>query len=291
MSDDTRDARSHPAACGRCGRPEGVLRGRRFRVVRPSEGRTTRNLRPLVRARWAVSSIFFLNGVVPASWVPHIPAVKQAHGIGDAELGAVLLCMAAGAVCALSVAGRVVRRYGSRSAVVVAAAGLCVALPLPIVSPTVPMLAVSLLLLGASNGMLDVSENSQAVLVEQRYGRPIMSSFHGLFGVGGLVGAGAAGVLMYLGVSSTQHVVATALAGLVLTNVARRALVVEPAPSSGPPPAFVRPTGIPSPIGSVVSSATTPISGGPARIGMTLAMPRPTTRRPFVYRPPAWRPA
>ena len=47
--------------------------------------------------------------------------------------------------------------------------------------------------LGACNATLDVAMNAQAVLVEQRYQRAITSTFHGLFSLGGLVGAGGAG--------------------------------------------------------------------------------------------------
>ena len=52
------------------------------------------------------------------------------------------------------------------------------------------------MLLGIGIGALDVAMNAQAVLVEERYGRPIMSSFHGLFSLGGLVGAALAGGAM-----------------------------------------------------------------------------------------------
>src|SRR5439155_1073941 len=52
------------------------------------------------RARRSVSTIFFVNGTVLASWVPHIPAVKAEHAIGDGALGLVLLSMAAGAALA-----------------------------------------------------------------------------------------------------------------------------------------------------------------------------------------------
>lgn len=194
-----------------------------------------------VRARVALATIFLVNGAVLASWVPHIPAVKQQHGISDARLGMILLCMAAGAVCALAVAGQLVARFGSRRTTAVAAFGICLTLPLPILSPSVPLLCLALLLLGACNGLLDVSINAQAVLVEERYGRPIMSSFHGLFGLGGLIGAGTAGVVTAQGVSGRVHVVAAALVALALTVWARGALITD----AGRPGAgvgwFVRP--------------------------------------------------
>jgi len=43
------------------------------------------------RARRSVGTIFFLNGAVLASWIPHIPVVKQQHGMSEGTLGLVLL--------------------------------------------------------------------------------------------------------------------------------------------------------------------------------------------------------
>jgi len=197
----------------------------------------------IVRSRWAVSVIFFINGVILASWVPHIPAVKQYLRIGDGELGLVLLAMAAGAVCALTAAGWFVRRFGSRAMTTTAAIGLCLMLPLPVLSPSVPFVALSLLLLGACNGTLDVAMNAQAVMVERRYARPIMSSFHGLFSVGGLVGAACAGLVMWLGALPVQHVVATTIVALMLVGVALPSLLSESAGERSTRPAFARPTG------------------------------------------------
>src|SRR5215470_2102791 len=157
-----------------------------------------------MRSRLAVSTIFLVNGVVLASWVPHIPAVKAAHALSDGALGLVLLAMAVGAVLALPLAGWLVGRAGSRRVTTVAALALCGALPLPVLSPDVPSLALSLLFLGACNATLDVAMNAQAVAVEQQHGRAIMSSFHGLFSLWGLAGAAVAGGLMALGIESVR---------------------------------------------------------------------------------------
>src|SRR6266571_2586118 len=142
-----------------------------------------------LRSRASVGALFFVNGAVIASWVPHIPAVRARHALSEAQLGLVLLAMAAAAVVALPVAGRLVARAGSRRVTATAAIGLCVALPWPVLSPGVAYLVAALALLGACNAMLDVSMNAQAVEVERGYGRAIMSSFHALWRVGGLAGA------------------------------------------------------------------------------------------------------
>lgn len=194
------------------------------------------------RARRAVSAVFFANGFALASWVPHIPIVKQRLGIGDGVLGLVLLAMAAGAVAALAASGALVRRFGSRRVTRAAAVGLCLALPLPVLSPTVALVAVALLVLGACNGALDVAMNAQAVAVERRHARPIMSSFHGLFSTGGLAGAAVAGLATWLGASARGHVVAAAVGMLGLVAAALPSLLADGAEDEAGGLAFTRPT-------------------------------------------------
>ena len=173
-------------------------------------------------SRRAVASIFTLNGVVLASWVSHVPSVKTALRLSDGQLGTLLLAMALGAVSALSIVGWLNTRFGSRRMTLAMAVGLCLALPLPVLSPTVPAAAGALFVFGACNGALDVSMNTQAVLVEARWGQAIMSSFHGLFSLGGMLGATVAGLVMGAAIPAGEHVVAMMLAGLlIIAGVAR----------------------------------------------------------------------
>jgi MFS family permease len=177
---------------------------------------------------------------VLASWLPHIPAVKARLTSGDGQLGLVLLAMAAGAVIALPAAGWLIGLAGSRLMSAVSAVALCLAMPLPVLSPSLSALVVSLAVLGACNGLLDVSMNAQAAAVEQGAGRPIMSSFHALFSVGGVAGALLASSAMSLGAGDVTHVAAAALVALAAVALALPRLV---APERRPPgPALARPS-------------------------------------------------
>jgi MFS family permease len=204
------------------------------RELRPPEGGE-------MKARGAVAVIFFVNGIVLASWIPHIPALKTDHGLDDGRLGLVLLSMAVGSVLALPMAGSLIGRLGSRRMTSIAASAFCLSLPLPVISPNVPLAALALLILGAGNAMLDVSMNAQAALVEARYRRPIMSSFHALWSVGGVVGAALASAAMGARVGPRWHVIGVAATALSVVLVVRRGLLPT-APSSGPRgPVFVLP--------------------------------------------------
>ena len=198
----------------------------------------------LFPARCAVSTLFFINGLVLASWVPHIPAVKSQHAISDGQLGIVLLAMAVGSVFALPLAGWMINRYGSRRIASLAALGFCLTLPLLILSPSIGLLAGTLALFGACNGILDVSMNAQAVTVERYYNRPIMSSFHGLFSLGGLTGAGVAGVGMSLGVGDLQHCTTVTMVTVFTVFSVLRWLIPSSPHHDNPRPTFARPKGI-----------------------------------------------
>src|SRR5438045_2402281 len=120
----------------------------------------------LRRARMSISFAFFANGFVVASWLPHIPEVKERLGLGDFLLGIALFSMAIGSVLVLPVAGWSAGRFGSDATTRTAGLALCLLLPMPVVAPNLATLILALLLFGAANGMLDVSMNAQAVLIE-----------------------------------------------------------------------------------------------------------------------------
>jgi hypothetical protein len=168
--------------------------------------------RSLRTTRFAVAAVFFANGAGFASWVPHIPMVQLQLDLRPSVLGLALLAMAAGALVGIPLSGRAAARFGSRPVVRASAALFFAALLLPLLAPTLPALVGALLLLGAGNGALDVSMNAQALAVEHRWPRPIMSSFHGMWSAGGVVGAGLAALALGLGMAPALHV-ALAAAG------------------------------------------------------------------------------
>jgi hypothetical protein len=74
--------------------------------------------------------------------------------------------------------------------------------------------------------------NTQAITVQERFGRPIMSGFHGLFSIGGLAGAASAALAMSAGAGPAPHLLATA-AGLLLPSFGAIAFLLPPTPSPG----------------------------------------------------------
>jgi MFS family permease len=172
--------------------------------------------RTLRQARLAVVVAFIASGAGFASWAARIPAVKDQLGLSTGSLGIALLGPAIGAVVAMPLAGALLVRYGSRRLTRASLVLFCVALPLPAVAPSLPVLVAVLALLGVGGGSLDVSMNAQAVAIERRYGRPLLAGLHGLWSLGTLTGALIGGMAAGAGRSPRLHL---SVAGLVLVTV------------------------------------------------------------------------
>jgi MFS family permease len=201
----------------------------------------------------AVSVAFLVNGAAIANWVPRIPAVKAALHTTDGPLGLALLGLGVGAAAALLAAGRVVARYGSRPVIRAAGVAMCVALLGPGLAGDLPALALSLALFGAASGLMDVAMNAHGSLVERGYGRPVMASFHGLWSVGGLVGAVTGGLAARAGWSPARHFAVAALCIGVLLLVGTRRLLpasLDVARTRGAEPPASPPTAAGSPDGT-----------------------------------------
>ncbi|KAA0585970.1 MFS transporter [Azospirillum oryzae] len=155
-------------------------------------------------ARWATVAAFFLNGTVFGVWATQIPLLKNRLDLSPAVLGVALLCLAVGALTAMIASGPLLGRIGSAPVTRVTALLFAGLLPLPALVPDVVTLCIVLAAFGASGGTMDVAMNAQGALVERRFGRPIMSSLHGMWSLGGLAGAGLGGLLLPLMPAAAQ---------------------------------------------------------------------------------------
>jgi fucose permease len=174
----------------------------------------------VARARTRVTLVFVLNGLLFASWVSRIPAVRDALELSHRDIGLVLLTISLGAVIALPSTGLVVLRLGAattiRVAVTVCASGLVVAG----FAGGVGMLVGGLFLMGLGTGAWDVAMNVEGARVERRLGRAVMPHFHGAWSVGSVVGALGGALVNYAGVPTAVHLTVVAVGAVVAGMVA-----------------------------------------------------------------------
>lgn len=197
---------------------------------------------PPRNARIAISVIFLINGVGWANWIARIPAVQAHLGLSAGGLGLALWGGALGAVSGLPLASWLIARFGSQRITRISSLAFCAALPIPALADNPLLLFLGLALTAGSSAVMDVAMNTQAVAVEERYHRPIMSAFHGLFSVGGMVGAAIGGLIAQLGIDALPHLLGVALVLAVVVIFATRWLLPVAVDRTSHGPAFARPS-------------------------------------------------
>lgn len=187
----------------------------------------------------ATRLVFLMVGFSVASWAPLVPVVKsRGAGMGEAELGLILLCLGLGSLIAMPLSGGWAARFGCRRVISVAASVVCLVMP-ALGAFTAPVsIGAALLFFGAGIGTLDVVMNIQASLVEQEEGRPMMSGFHGLYSVGGIFGAGVASVLLGLKIAPAGLMLLMAVGSALIIFAARPGLLTQGGSSESPVFAF-----------------------------------------------------
>lgn len=149
----------------------------------------------------ATQAIFFICGLGISSWALMVPFAKERLALNDASLGLILLLLGAGAISMMPVTGVLIYRFGSRMIILVASIIVAITLPLLLMMNSPVSLGVILFIFGAAIGTVDVAMNAHGVQVQNLHGKPIMSSLHGLFSAGGLLGSLGLGFLIKLGCS------------------------------------------------------------------------------------------
>ncbi|HEY6919561.1 MAG TPA: MFS transporter [Tabrizicola sp.] len=169
------------------------------------------------RARWAVAAMFLANGFVMGAWAPQIPLLMPRHNVTESALGLLILVLGMGAVSAMLFAGRLISLYGGRRVLSLFSLALIPVLPMVVFSPNLWLLALFMAVFGAMAGCMDVAMNAQAVEIERRLHKAIMSSSHGFWSLGGFIGGSAgAWVIAHWGSEVQSLLTAAVVAGVVL---------------------------------------------------------------------------
>ena len=175
--------------------------------------------------RVATSVMFFVNGLVFATWVLHIPNVRDALRLSDAQVGTAILGIAVGSMFSMPLSGRWIMRYGSAAVTRLFAALFCLSLPLPFLAGNLSTLFLALAALGLTGGAMDVAMNAQGVAVERNLQRPVLSSFHAWFSLGNLAGALAGSLLLGLGAGLWTHLMGILALSLLAVGVCALSLL------------------------------------------------------------------
>ncbi len=170
----------------------------------------------IIKAKRATKIVFFICGLGLSSWAPMVPFVKQNLNIDETELGFLLLMLGLGALIMMPLSGFLMKKFGSRKVIAVGCTIVACFLPVLLLVPSFGAMLIVLLLFGSGIGMVDVAMNAHGIQVQNIYGKPIMSSLHGLFSVGGILGALGIGFLIKLGLEPIHAAIFISLVLIIL---------------------------------------------------------------------------
>lgn len=187
-------------------------------------------------ARQTLNGVFFVHGLLFASWAAHIPHVKAHLKLSDGSLGLVLLATPVGSISAMAVGAWLLPRLGSRRMVTGCVVGYALAGPFVGLAGSPALLALTLLVWGGFQGTLDVSMNTQGVTQERAAGQTMMSGLHGRWSLGALAGAGAGALGVWLGLSLTVQLVILGVPVLLAVPLTARLVATDSASPAQPHP-------------------------------------------------------
>ena len=190
--------------------------------------------------RKAVGAIFFLPGLIFASWASRIATIQQTLHLSDAGLGAILFSIPVGLMLSLPFAGWFISHIGSRKLAIIGLVVYGIALIGLGAAPTVPLLITCMVLYGFASNTVNIAVNTQAVATEKIYGKPIMASFHGLWSLAGFAGAAIGTFMIGKGIIPLHHFVLIVIVVLIGLMICQRHLLDDSSPAEVGP-AFVLP--------------------------------------------------
>ncbi|MBX7471120.1 MFS transporter [Streptomyces sp. NPDC001251] len=198
--------------------------------------------RQLRRARIAIAAVFCVHGAVTGNFATRVPWIQDHAGVSAGQLGLALAFPAIGSSLLMPLSGAITHRFGARNALRGLLALWTLALTLPALAPNLYTLCAVLFVYGASAGMADVAMNALGVETETRLRRSIMSSLHGMWSVGALIGSASGTLAAHLGADARLHLTVAA-AALTLLGLAacQGVLDLRSAPDETPPPRFTLP--------------------------------------------------
>jgi MFS family permease len=188
-----------------------------------------------------------VHGTVAGTYASRLPWIAAHVHAGPGVLGAAMITPTVGALLTMPLTAHIAHRLGGRTAMRLLLVLWTLSLAIPGAMPNVGLLAAGLFVYGATSGVSDVMMNGQAVRIEARAGKSIMSGLHGMWSVGGIVGGFFGAACAGAGISALPEFAVSAAAltaaGLVASGLLPSdAELVGGADAEIRPPRFALPT-------------------------------------------------
>lgn len=176
--------------------------------------------------RRTLFALFVVLGISTATWVTRMPAVRDALQVTTEQIGLILFGFSAGSMGGILTANWLVQCVKARQA---AAWGLGTnllglgLLAAGVSMVQVPVVVAGFVLFGMGMGWADIAVNIEAGALERLQQRSLMTTLHGCFSLGAMLGAVAGALMAWGNVAVVWHLAAVVVvAAAALPALLRR---------------------------------------------------------------------
>ena len=208
--------------------------------------------------RISVSLLFFMNGFLIGNWAPQIPEFINRHSLSEGQMGLLIAIFGAGSLLLMPLTGIAVARFGVVKITKLTSAIAATTLFWVILAPDMLSATLAIFIFGGFIAAMDVAMNAFAVDVERQLSKPVMSSCHGFWSLGGLTGAISGGYIIQSYNSASQAMMTIIFAVILLVYAWRQIISKDIAHKTNRPPIRLPRTMLPWLIGIVALFAAMP---------------------------------
>ena len=174
----------------------------------------------------SIGFVFLTSSLLFSSWIARIPETQLRLGLSEGQLGLALLGLPLGSFCITPISGWILKKFHSGRATALSTYLYCLAIITPTFATGQWSLCFGLYLMGLSSGLLNVSMNAATAAVEKNLHLSIMSSCHGMFSLGAMLGAASAGLIAMQGIPHHVHLIVLASIMFIL-NFSIRPIILN----------------------------------------------------------------
>ncbi len=181
-----------------------------------------------------IAAAFSANGVEATIWLGATPRLAERLGTTVGGFGVAFVAFALGGIVGTKVAPVAVRRWGSGFATVWSGFAVSALLALRAAPSHLWLFLVVQFMAGLADGTQDVSMNVEAVALDRRTPRPIVSRLHGGWSVGAVLGGLLGSAMATLDASVPVHLIVSGVIVLVLNGATMPLAATRSAPATAP---------------------------------------------------------
>jgi MFS family permease len=198
------------------------------------------------RQSLAVGVVFVAMGFLYGNYATLIPYLKAKFELNDAQLGLLLLSMPFGSTVTNPIATLLIQRLGMQKTTIFAMFFLGISFMVPFYLDNIYLVAIALVLVGSSEAITNIAMNTCVTAIEIHEKINIMSTSHGMFSAGLMVGSLVASLMVGLQITAPIHILIMSSIVILWALIIRKTILGiydEPTPKNESEAKFTFPRG------------------------------------------------